>query len=438
IGKDKGEETVDGGQLVPNGVYKVPQDWDYRSVRKFIIERKLAPFYKGLSDYDESWDEVTLTTHNLPKAGEGKKNATFSGECQSQGSREIKRASLNATGTTKGKETSPVKPLESQLYKESGTLGANNSSAVCPYCVEPNFGVYYKPPPFSAGIGSENMPVAIPNPNIPPSTSPSSSPSVADDWAARVLQQPLRQPPGARRPTPATSSSTRRIVVRPQGGNNTTFVTSSTTPPRRNNPPTAAAAEYGGYLAAMRMGTDLEELMVMEAIRLSLLEQERERRERDEREQTGSSQDENSNITSSESSTTDTTTTNLFNNDVEDEDSSPDEIGKIDVNRSRLNFWDLGGQRELQGIWEKYYSECHAIIFVVDSTDKERIEECKEIFEKIITNEEVEGVPVLMLANKQDLPNSLKVEEIKEIFNKIALKLGARDSRVLPISALEG
>ncbi|CAG8460422.1 9536_t:CDS:2, partial [Cetraspora pellucida] len=385
IGKDKGEETVDGGQLVPNGVYKVPQDWDYRSVRKFIIERKLAPFYKGLSDYDESWDEVTLTTHNLPKAGEGKKNATFSGECQSQGSREIKRAStLNVAGATKGKETSPVKTLESQLYKgavecpicflyyprninysrccdqpictecfvqikrpESGSLGANNSSAVCPYCVEPNFGVYYKSPPFSAGIGSENMPVAIPNPNIPPSTSPSSSPSVPDgkaqrrsishkdtdvvttdqirpDWAARVLQQPLRQPPGARRPTPATSSSTRRIVVRPQGGSNTTFVTSSTTPPRRTNPPPAAAAEYGGYLAAMRMGTDLEELMVMEAIRLSLLEQERDRREREEREQTGSSQDENSNIASSESSTTDTTT-NLFSNDVGDEDSSPDE-----------------------------------------------------------------------------------------------------------------
>ncbi|GBC21350.2 ADP-ribosylation factor-related protein 1-like [Rhizophagus irregularis DAOM 181602=DAOM 197198] len=113
-------------------------------------------------------------------------------------------------------------------------------------------------------------------------------------------------------------------------------------------------------------------------------------------------------------------------------------IGKIDINRARLNFWDLGGQRDLHGIWEKYYSECHAIVFVVDSTDKERIEECKEIFEKIITNDDVEGVPILMLANKQDLPNSLKVEEIKEIFNKIALKLGARDSRVLPISALEG
>lgn len=50
----------------------------------------------------------------------------------------------------------------------------------------------------------------------------------------------------------------------------------------------------------------------------------------------------------------------------------------------------------------------------------------------------VEGVPVLMLANKQDMPTALKLEQIKEIFNKIAERLGARDSRVLPISALEG
>lgn len=56
----------------------------------------------------------------------------------------------------------------------------------------------------------------------------------------------------------------------------------------------------------------------------------------------------------------------------------------------------------------------------------------------MITNDQVEGVPVLMLANKQDIPGALRVEEIKEVFNKIAAKLGARDSRVLPVSALEG
>ncbi|KAI8370382.1 ADP-ribosylation factor family-domain-containing protein [Radiomyces spectabilis] len=113
-------------------------------------------------------------------------------------------------------------------------------------------------------------------------------------------------------------------------------------------------------------------------------------------------------------------------------------IGRVDIKSSRINFWDLGGQRDLQSLWERYYSECHAIVFVVDSTDSKRLEECKDTFEKMITNDAVEGVPLLMLANKQDLPDALRVEEIKEVFNKIAVKLGARDSRVLPVSALEG
>ncbi|KAJ3078915.1 hypothetical protein HK102_004137, partial [Quaeritorhiza haematococci] len=113
-------------------------------------------------------------------------------------------------------------------------------------------------------------------------------------------------------------------------------------------------------------------------------------------------------------------------------------IGKIDISRTRINFWDLGGQRELHSIWEKYYTECHAIVFVVDSTDQERIEEVKKTFENVITNDHVEGVPVLMLANKQDVNGALKVHDIKEIFNPIAVQLGARDSKVLSVSALRG
>ncbi|CAO3683549.1 unnamed protein product [Rhizopus microsporus] len=113
-------------------------------------------------------------------------------------------------------------------------------------------------------------------------------------------------------------------------------------------------------------------------------------------------------------------------------------IGRIDIQSSRINFWDLGGQRELQPIWERYYAECHAIVFVVDSTDPKRLEECRDTFETMITNDAIEGVPILMLANKQDIQGALRVEEIKEVFNKIAVKLGARDSRVLPVSALEG
>ncbi|KAJ9070623.1 ADP-ribosylation factor protein 3, variant 2 [Entomophthora muscae] len=115
-------------------------------------------------------------------------------------------------------------------------------------------------------------------------------------------------------------------------------------------------------------------------------------------------------------------------------------IARIPIERKlRLNFWDLGGQQELHSIWEKYYEECHGIVFVIDSTDRERLEDCRSAFEKMISSELAEGVPVLMLANKQDvLGESMGLEEIKEIFNKIAVKLAARDSRVLPVSALNG
>ena len=55
-------------------------------------------------------------------------------------------------------------------------------------------------------------------------------------------------------------------------------------------------------------------------------------------------------------------------------------VGKINIGRNVINFWDLGGQKSLRSIWDKYFEEAHAVVFVVDSTDKDRIEECRESF----------------------------------------------------------
>ncbi|KAK9459666.1 ADP-ribosylation factor family-domain-containing protein [Lipomyces oligophaga] len=113
-------------------------------------------------------------------------------------------------------------------------------------------------------------------------------------------------------------------------------------------------------------------------------------------------------------------------------------VGHIRINSINLKLWDVGGQDMLRTLWKEYYAEAHAIVFVVDSTDRARIEECRHTLQTVITDEDTEGIPVLMLANKQDRDDSLEVEDIKEIFNRIAENLGARDSRVLPISALKG
>ncbi|CAL9732707.1 ADP-ribosylation factor-like protein 3 [Monosporozyma unispora] len=103
-----------------------------------------------------------------------------------------------------------------------------------------------------------------------------------------------------------------------------------------------------------------------------------------------------------------------------------------------LKFWDVGGQESLRSMWSEYYSQCHAVIFVVDSTDRSRIDEWKHTLTSIMMDDEIESVPVLMLANKQDRPDRMEIQDIKEIFNQIAEHLSARDSRVLPVSALKG
>ena len=58
-------------------------------------------------------------------------------------------------------------------------------------------------------------------------------------------------------------------------------------------------------------------------------------------------------------------------------------IGTIEVLAVKLNFWDLGGQQELQSLWDKYYQECHGVIYVIDSNDRSRMDESKVIFGKL-------------------------------------------------------
>ncbi|XP_077292494.1 ADP-ribosylation factor related protein 1 [Arctopsyche grandis] len=113
-------------------------------------------------------------------------------------------------------------------------------------------------------------------------------------------------------------------------------------------------------------------------------------------------------------------------------------IGKIVIGGVQLNFWDLGGQEELQSLWDKYYAESHAVIYIVDSSDRERVANSKETFDKMISSEHLKGVPLLVLANKQDIPDCMGVHTVKPIFNQNAHLIGARDIMLMAVSALTG
>ena len=53
--------TFDGGSLSPNGIYPGQPDYNPTHVLKYIRERRLAPFYKGLDDYEDDWTDYQLS-----------------------------------------------------------------------------------------------------------------------------------------------------------------------------------------------------------------------------------------------------------------------------------------------------------------------------------------------------------------------------------------
>lgn len=113
-------------------------------------------------------------------------------------------------------------------------------------------------------------------------------------------------------------------------------------------------------------------------------------------------------------------------------------IGKISMSHVKLIFWDLGGQKELQSLWDKYYEECHGVIYVIDSSDEKRMEESHQAFDSVVHDPHLEGIPLLILANKQDLQGSLGVEAIKNIFDGNSPSIGQRDYYIQPTSVLNG
>lgn len=111
-------------------------------------------------------------------------------------------------------------------------------------------------------------------------------------------------------------------------------------------------------------------------------------------------------------------------------------IEKVEVGNLTLHVWDLGGQQQLRPYWRLYYKENNGIVFVIDSTDKERMDLCKDELFTLLDEEELKGVPIVILANKQDLQTALKVEEISEMMELSKIK--DRPWQVIPTSALKG
>ena len=80
-----------------------------------------------------------------------------------------------------------------------------------------------------------------------------------------------------------------------------------------------------------------------------------------------------------------------------------------------FNIWDIGGQERLRTLWQHYFESNDAIIYVVDSSDLGRIDnECKDELHRVIEADGNADVPLLVYANKQDMPGALNAKELTQ------------------------
>ncbi|KAG7051726.1 ADP-ribosylation factor-like protein 1 [Colletotrichum paranaense] len=111
-------------------------------------------------------------------------------------------------------------------------------------------------------------------------------------------------------------------------------------------------------------------------------------------------------------------------------------VESVTYKNLNFNVWDLGGQTSIRPYWRCYYANTAAVIFVVDSTDIERLQTAAEELGAMLNEEELKDASLLVFANKQDQPGAKGAGEISE-----ALRLGElrdRNWSIMACSAVDG
>ncbi|KAI5285186.1 ADP-ribosylation factor-like protein 2 [Ascosphaera acerosa] len=90
-------------------------------------------------------------------------------------------------------------------------------------------------------------------------------------------------------------------------------------------------------------------------------------------------------------------------------------IKAIDFEGYKLNIWDVGGQKTLRSYWRNYFEKTDALIWVVDATDRLRVQDCQQELAGLLLEERLMGSSLLIFLNKVDVEGCMTVQEIREV-----------------------
>ncbi|KAL5010377.1 hypothetical protein ScPMuIL_012682 [Solemya velum] len=112
---------------------------------------------------------------------------------------------------------------------------------------------------------------------------------------------------------------------------------------------------------------------------------------------------------------------------------------KVTFGRYELSLFDVGGGKKIRDIWKNYFGEVYGIIYVVDSTMRDRFTEVGANIKQLLCHSQIKGKPILFFANKQDLGGALKEDELSAKLDvEHEANVNQCPSRLVACSAIKG
>ncbi|CAH1257783.1 ARL10 [Branchiostoma lanceolatum] len=109
----------------------------------------------------------------------------------------------------------------------------------------------------------------------------------------------------------------------------------------------------------------------------------------------------------------------------------------IQTRQTSLNMWEIGGTENVRSYWANFLPNTEVLVFVVDSTDKARLPLAKEELHKVLAHPALKAVPLLVLANKQDVAGAMSVEQVSSALNLDSFRAN-RVVQILPTEVPPG
>ena len=91
-------------------------------------------------------------------------------------------------------------------------------------------------------------------------------------------------------------------------------------------------------------------------------------------------------------------------------------VETLEFKNVKITLWDVGGQHKLRPLWKHYYLNTQAVIFVLDASNRGRLDEAQSELVKLLSEKELKDASLLILANKQDEVEAASIEEITDRF----------------------